>query len=317
MVWETKRHEEEMASLRSQIVSLNDQYSSSAKERAEKESKLLELDHLVGQLLSVNETLICQISGKRISSLKAATAPPKVGTKKKKKKSAAPRAARVGTASSNARSESAAVRRQQLATKKTIEASRSLVEGEKTSKKELLGMHEMYVNLANSITGKKSNTNKVASTAGKTRKAIGKSSADTKMRLRNAELHERGDDVDSLITSHSAFTEDDVKLNLDDFEKKYMLSSSTPTRSISHYVHDHGHDTSPGLSQPELKGLIKSLEEEFEGLNDQYQRLLNRTHDSSKSSADTSQELVSVIQRLHKKGEQLRALKSPTKSPTH
>jgi hypothetical protein len=335
MVWETKRHEDEMVSLKDQIVSLNTEYSTSAKERAEKDAKLIELDHLVGQLLSVNETLICQISGKRISSVKAAAAPPKpalkASKKRKKGSSLVPRAASKGTASSNAKNEAGVARRAAAQATQTLAASRSLVE-EQTSKKELLGMHEMYVNLANSITGKpnkavsKISASGIGSVSGsgssgtgtKIKKSIGKSSKDTQMRRRiigQREREEEGGEEESVLTGASVFS--DVNVNLEEFEKKYMTGASPATPgAAATSSHNHGLAmslSSPGMLQPELKGLIKSLEEEFESLNDQYQRILQHSGDKNRSSTDTSQELVSVIQRLHKKGEQLRALQSPTK----
>mmetsp|Transcript_9580 Transcript_9580/g.15922 ORF Transcript_9580/g.15922 Transcript_9580/m.15922 type:complete len:527 (+) Transcript_9580:72-1652(+) len=325
MVWETKRHEEEMVMLKDQVASLNAEYGSSAKARAEKDAKLIELDHLVGQLLSVNETLICQISGKRISSVKAAAAAavPKKPAKKKRKGSLVPRAASKGTASSRAKNEAGASKRAAMASGSL--ASRSLVE-EQTSKKELLGMHEMYVNLANSITGKPIKTVTKVSSVGsgdKIKKSIGKSSTDTQMRRR---IIDQGNAVEegSVLTAGSGVT-GEVNVNLEDFERKYMTpasgvngteqvtsSATTSAHVTSHIVPSPGM-ASPGLNQPELKTLIHSLEEEFESLNDQYQRILQSSNDKNKKSEDTSQELVSVIQRLHKKGEQLRALKSPTK----
>jgi hypothetical protein len=319
MVWETKRHEEEMIALKDQVVSLNAEYSNSAKVRAEKDAKLIELDHLVGQLLSVNETLICQISGKRISSVKAAASAAGVTKskplKKKKKGSVVPRAASKGTASSRAKNEAGVLKRA-AATVNSATASRTLVE-EQTSKKELLGMHEMYVNLANSITGKTTKTvSKISGSGGKIKKSIGKSSTDTQMRRRIIEQN-IGVDDESMLTSGTADV-GEVKVNLEDFEKKYMTPGSTgasTSATVSAHMTSHVVPTpgisSPGLQQPELKGLINSLEEEFESLNDQYQRILQTSN--NKKSEDTSQELVSVIQRLHKKGEQLRALKSPTK----
>jgi hypothetical protein len=61
-------------------------------------------------------------------------------------------------------------------------------------------------------------------------------------------------------------------------------------------------------------GVIASLEDEFSVLNEQYRHLLLSVQVKS-PSAETlhAEELVSVIQRLHKKGEQLRALKSPSR----
>ena len=69
-------------------------------------------------------------------------------------------------------------------------------------------------------------------------------------------------------------------------------------------------------SPADLRTVIMSLEEEFDALNEQYHRLL----DSVKSEGDPvlearrAEELVTVIKKLHRKGEQLRSLKSPTKT---
>lgn len=309
MVWESKRHEEEMAALREQIRTLDAEYGNSAKERAAKDAKLLELDHLVGQLLSVNETLICQISGKRISSVKAAAAAPKP-LKKKKKGGAVgpPRAASKVTASSAAKQEAGAARRQATAALQAQTSGSSVAE-EHTSKKELLGMHEMYVNIANSITGKVIKTVSKASSGGsggKIKKSIGKASSDTQMRRR---LQDQRSSAEEESVLSSAMSE--VNVNLEDFEKKYMTPSSSS--SLSQHLQHLPAPPSPSLGQPELKGLINSLEEEFESLNEQYQRILHHSGDKNKRTEDTSQELVTVIQRLHKKGEQLRALKSPAK----
>ena len=65
-----------------------------------------------------------------------------------------------------------------------------------------------------------------------------------------------------------------------------------------------------------LQGVIYSLEEEFTALNDQYRSLLSSIKGNSPGSSleiMKEEELVSIIQKLHKKGEQLRSLKSPNK----
>jgi hypothetical protein len=316
MVWETKRHEEEMVALKNQITSLNAEFTTTSQERADKDTKLIELDHLVGQLLSVNETLIAQVSGTRISSIKAATTGNGTGTGTKvlkKKKSFVPRAARMSTASCDAKTEAGSARRRAVSANKGLAASKSMVDEGQQGNKELLGMHEMYVSLANSITGRTGKVSKISGSGSgsKIKKSVGKSSKETPMRRRiikqQQQREEEEENNNSLLTS--SYTTD---VGLQEFEKKYMTPSaphSTPSPS-SMLATSTLSSPSPGLNQPELRALINSLEEEFEGLNAQYQRIL--TLSNGKKSEDTSQELVSVIQRLHKKGEQLRALKSPT-----
>jgi hypothetical protein len=81
-------------------------------------------------------------------------------------------------------------------------------------------------------------------------------------------------------------------------------------------------------SKADMQGVISALEEEFEQLNLEYRRLLNTVQTSDTATGGGSDlarqpfaatqesiekqagELVSVIQKLHKKGEQLRTLKS-------
>ena len=65
-----------------------------------------------------------------------------------------------------------------------------------------------------------------------------------------------------------------------------------------------------------LDSVIRSLEEEFTGLNNQYRRLLSTCSSStgnngkhSENEAKDAEELVIVIHKLHRKGEQLRKLR--------
>ena len=93
ILWETKRHEEDMDVLGNKLRALQGEVSTLSHEKAVVETKLLELDQLVGQLLSVNESLVTRLSGKP---------PPTAGKAKKTKKPAfkppfVPRAASVST----------------------------------------------------------------------------------------------------------------------------------------------------------------------------------------------------------------------------
>jgi hypothetical protein len=82
-------------------------------------------------------------------------------------------------------------------------------------------------------------------------------------------------------------------------------------------------------SNADMQSVIASLEEEFDSLNQQYRKLLSNVQAGTGSSAGAggefarpapastaesvqaqAEEIVSVIQKLHKKGEQLRTLKS-------
>ena len=82
-------------------------------------------------------------------------------------------------------------------------------------------------------------------------------------------------------------------------------------------------------SRSDMKNVIDSLEKEFDQLNMEYRKLLSNVQSGSESAAGTSvglnreapvvtpesiqaqaEEIVNVIQKLHKKGEQIRTLKS-------
>jgi hypothetical protein len=74
----------------------------------------------------------------------------------------------------------------------------------------------------------------------------------------------------------------------------------------------------------DLQHIIQSLEEEFSALNHQYRSLLKtvsspvgkpsaETVDASFDDDEKEGQLVDVIQKLHRKSEMLRKLKSPTK----
>ena len=108
---------------------------------------------------------------------------------------------------------------------------------------------------------------------------------------------------------------------------QYTRSTATATPSATSATPSR---TNPQPhSQADMQHVISALEEEFDQLNLEYRRLLNnvQTNETSTSNGadlirpstlSTTQEsvekqagdLVAVIQKLHKKGEQLRALKS-------
>jgi hypothetical protein len=84
-----------------------------------------------------------------------------------------------------------------------------------------------------------------------------------------------------------------------------------------------GSERSHTKTGPDLQHLISSLEDEFDSLNRQYRLLLSNVNAESdvvpastatESIQAQAEEIVSVIQKLHHKGEQLRILKSPSKN---
>ena len=306
MVWETKRHEDEIRSLKYKIDSLSSEMSSYSTQRVEKETKIIELDHLIGQLLNVNETLVQQLSkssfnhptSKKLKQ-KSTILPNDIsstdGLKKKKKRSvSAPRVAEIGTVSSDLKSS-------------MIKNGRDFHENNNghnnddnnsnnnNSINRLHDMHNMYVTLAQTITGKKETGRNVKNRRAGQGGVLDETEGSGKGKKKETSIKQRlkRDDGSNVGGSEIGWRDRD-----DDISSRYSERSAPsfyPTESNS-------------IATADLQRVIQSLEEEFEGLSNEYNRLLNGN--SVATGEDKSRELVSVIQRLHRKGEQLRALKS-------
>ena len=63
LAWETKRHDDEMETLTFRLNTLQQDLMTLMKEKSVHDNKMLEMDHLVGQLLNVNETLVSKLTG--------------------------------------------------------------------------------------------------------------------------------------------------------------------------------------------------------------------------------------------------------------
>ena len=132
----------------------------------------------------------------------------------------------------------------------------------------------------------------------------------------------------SNISNHVNTTHDTIRSNDSEDDHKHTRTTSRITGGIASIS---GKTVSNEKSirttnADDLQAVIASLEEEFDSLNNQYSYLLSSVKstnnkgvsssvDSNGSSlsahAETAEELVDVIQKLHRKGEQLRQLKSP------
>lgn len=234
--------------LGNKLRTLQSELSSVVQEKSMVDTKLLELDHLVGQLLSVNESLVGRLSGKAALAQK---------TKKVVKRSApvpvpksfVPRAASLSTVSFDHSRRSIAG----VSAPAKVVATKAIDEADSLHK-----MHKMYVDLAQSITHDPYDTT--------TRKPPTTASADA------------------------------------DAQYGGMRNPSTVS---------FGDGTKP--KGGDMHGIINTIEQEFAMLNGQYRRLLASVQSQSPSvDSHQAEELVDVIQKLHKKGEQLRALKTPT-----
>lgn len=183
MVWETKRHEEALSFNQKRIQTLQDELTELCQEKGMADAKLMELDQLVGQLLSVNESLVAQLTGK---PLKHHDAP---RTKvKKTKKTAVPRAATMSTVAADA---SRVDKYSQRRHSQLIPVMTDDVEA-------LKSMHKMYSNIAKSI--KRNVSPARSSSAGKARSstpssvASGKGKIATRLSRKKAQLIEQFND---------------------------------------------------------------------------------------------------------------------------
>ena len=70
--------------------------------------------------------------------------------------------------------------------------------------------------------------------------------------------------------------------------------------------------TSTDTHDADLKNAICELENEFSSLNDKYKGLLHGMDEGSGDNVARTRDLVTVIEKMHDKGDKLRALKSPT-----
>jgi hypothetical protein len=257
--------------------------------RVERESKLVELDHLIGQLLSVNETLVNQLSQRGLTPAVAgrgAESRAKVSGAKKKRSLSAPRPTSVPEVT--APQSSVRIARDRKTVIRAPAPGAAGVGG-------LHEMHEMYVSLAKQITGKDSSSRHLQPQGAGVKKKRITSMKQRALKGKSQQQHNHPSLADDQSFSSSAF---------ETLSRKSYGSSVPPSAA----------------SASELQGVIRSLEEEFEVLNRQYQQLLQPkklgTAGSAYGPEDRSRELVSVIQRLHKKGEQLRALKSSPQKGT-
>lgn len=259
-------------------------------------TKLIELDQLVGQLLSVNESLVVRLSGKPL--VKGQIQPSQATATKKKKviPQHTPKASVPTKASLRERSQT---------------VSNSTPETTFDDVKNLHGMHKMYVNLVHSITD--SHVPKIlrkvrrASTGGEvTGRQLNSSTMIRSKKLLSQDDHQNNDD-DTYINDIS------VRIPSISTENRYS-DESINNGQFSNTNNSGNFGTTLYENNSDLQRLIVSLEEEFDLLNSDYRHLLGSVQAQS-SSADSSlaDELVIVIQKLHKKGEQLRALKSTSR----
>jgi hypothetical protein len=283
MILETKRHDEELHVLGQRTESLQIDLSNLCDDKSTTDNKLHELDQLVGQLLSVNEALVAQLSGKSLKSMVSKSKVIKKRPSSAPKKSVVPKAATLSTVSfSESRASKFDTRRQnQMIPVRTDEIN------------QLQALHKMYKNKVSDITSEK-------------KKKLIKKTNNTELMVKNGGVKH---------TTRLGKKKNDLK---NKSEETNYIKIPSPTFSFDSLLKSTENNSnevefkkSP-IKDYDLQGVIASLENEFDTLNRQYRSLLSDVQCNS-DNASEADELVDVIQKLHKKGEQLRNLKSPNK----
>lgn len=250
----------------------------------------------------MNQSLVEQLSGKS----KAAS-----GTTKTTKptKVQVPRVANIQTVASTANQ-----------SKKHSSERTVVVKSDEVT--ELQKLHKMFATIAQSILDKKEVTTKAAedvakpaklnktginSSQGKTTRIRRKSTSSVDRRLSSDHVFgvDLVDKTSNAIKFPVMTTYDDIS-----YSNSVSRQNASPLRNSITSINNGSND---------IHSVISSLEQEFESLNHQYKRLLNSNQYDDTGSvlneneSTRAEELINVIQKLHKKGEQLRSLKSPMK----
>jgi hypothetical protein len=349
LVWENRRHEEEMSSLQERLARAQEDFSNYTKEKTGLEIKLAELDQLVSQLLVLNESLVSQLSGRPMKSI---ISRPSSTTKKKTKKpksptTTTPRAADLSTSSRSI----------------TTPNASKLVPVKTADLEQLKAMHKMYAGIAKSLirprssspSKKKSSKSPSHSKLSESGEGLAPKAHDTRMGrkkgilansssttgLSAAKYYENSFDdhfhasnqLNNSISSNKEVKIPKPGVSFDrSYDSDYISARSGGedsgqedfnTRKDFHdFLSNRRSNSNNREKKQELNEMIADLEAEFDSLNSQYRQLLNNVNASS-SVVPTStspeyiqnqaEEIVTVIQKLHEKGEQLRRLKSPSK----
>lgn len=311
-MWETKCREEDMDVLSNKLLSLQNNLSNLSHEKSVVQAKLTDLDQLVGQLLRTNESLVARLSN-RHSSTEQSSSSNQSSINRKSKYS---QSSNFPNSSVHTLLTSASLRDKQETSNYSSHTG-SLVSTQPPDR--LQNMHRMYVDLAKNITGE-SSSNQVHNGLG---------SSDQRMSTLMSRRGEMGT-INSLASQqHEPEYEENDRSEYEGHNlsqsRDFMAQENVDACDSFHDGYSSSFirgDNSPNMGRgrdrdipdKDLQGVISSLEEEFSVLNYQYRKVLsNITARVPGSEIPQETELVQIIQKLHKKGEQLRTLKSPHK----
>ena len=337
LAWETQKHSEEVEVIQEKLRTVEGELRRVKSERVGNDKRLTELDHLVGQLLTINEALVRQLGGdqgQRHKSRRASTAGFSRGSMLTKPTEASKlkQVPRKGT--------------RPIATSKAG-IKESMTNNIVENAQRLQELHDMYVNMSRTAVNGPSKP--VSAGAGTRKKIVKRKAPSTRMSRRPplpqttpterayAILNERMNRLNlhipnvTLNTSKSkpqrpSFDDSDIDSFQENrgnnnnmmFSDSLLESSSLPSNGMGENINLMTKSSSPARSlggqsmtsmstKNDLQSAISTLESEFDSLNDEYRKLLNEG-----STTDFGSDgLVDIIQKMHAKGDELKSMKSP------
>lgn len=175
--------------------------------------------------------------------------------------------------------------------------------------KNLHGMHKMYVKLANNLTDNR-NTAPAAKILRKDTSLGTSSGSEAKSTLiRRRSIAPKEERIDYCSRKY------DIQIPNVPYESRSITLAGDSMDNTSNYTEtDRADGSYKNFLDEEIETVIVSLEEELSTLNDQYHNLISSSlvQSPSQPSSQHAGDLMVVIQKLHKKREQIQALRSPS-----
>ena len=307
LVLKSQKHENNLTTTMKRLRSTEEELARVLEEKLNYEGKLGELDTVVAQLLKVNEQLVAQLQGKYVRPSAGARQPvvrSKTSTLKTKTKKASAKAA---AAKKSKDKDPATSARLTMSTAATRGHSTQAVQSDGTLDGEYLDeLHKVYVSMAKDVISGKSAA--AATKAGKDKLSsksvgslsVGNKEGGKKKGAPKSRIAKRRADAGRVSAARS------MSMNDSDSDSGVIRIPSAGKLDLMLEQEDV---PDVGYSKDEdLKDAIAELELEFGSLNDKYQSLLTGIHGDE--GGDT-RDLVNVIEKMHNKGDKLRALRSP------
>ena len=340
IMWETKCREDDMDVLSNKLLRLQDELSNLSDQKNVVQSKLFELDSLVGQLLLVNESLVARLAGKQ--NVRQHSSPSKTYPKSPNSNSNSTNQKLKNSRNSqnlsqniplNSRLSSSSSRCDEYKSDNGFQSSSMNDKGHT----DLRNMHRMYVDLAKNINIHGAAEESKGGVNGRNQEpSLGPSSPSnydddygdaflSDLQQQQQQQQQKQQQQQQYIINEPSYeygrsppirsdNRHDTNNNFG-FSDNYSYDNSSPSSVQEDRVRTLLQSQDFGsVSDRGIAGVIDSLEHEFFLLSEQYKYALSNIKAKVPGSEiPLEEELISIIQRLHKKGEQLKTLKSPYK----